>query len=108
MATAMSQFMQEKSAVPSFDRIERISRKLGPLRARRGRLIWMVHYFLWIRDHRDRVAISTEGACNDPSDAMKTRGSHANLAGTQRNGTAFRASMVLRQVSTAVAPLRSP
>ena len=68
MATAMSQFMQEKFAVPSFDRVERISGKLVPSRARRSRLIWTVHYFLWIRDQRDGVAISTEGTHNDASE----------------------------------------
>ena len=68
MATAISQFMEERTAGPC-GRVEKISEKLVPLRARRDRSTWTVRYFLWIRDQKDRVAASTKGTCNDDSEA---------------------------------------
>lgn len=69
MATAMSQYIEENSAVRSFGPVERISEKLVPLRARRERPIMSVRYFLWIRDQRERAAVSTEGACSNAREA---------------------------------------
>ena len=69
MATALSQFMEEISATPSFERVETISENLVPLRARRDKSFWMVRYFLWIRDQKDRANVSTEGTRDNSGEA---------------------------------------
>ena len=69
MATAISQFIEERSAVPSFDRVENISENLVPLGTGRDRQTWTVRYALWLQDQKARAAISTEGTRSDSGEA---------------------------------------
>lgn len=60
-ATAISQFLEEKSAIPSFDRVENISENRVPLGTGRGdKQTWVVRHSLWLHDQKQRAAVSTE------------------------------------------------
>ena len=64
--TAISQFLEEKSAVPSFDRVENISENHVPLGTGRGdKQTWVVRHTIWLHDQKQRAAVSTEGTRSD-------------------------------------------
>jgi len=65
-ATAISQFIEEKSAIPSFDRVENISETHVPLGTGRGdKRTWVVRHTLWLYDQKERAAVSTERTRSD-------------------------------------------
>jgi len=70
-ATAISQFMEEKSAIPSFDQVESISEKHVPLggKGRGDKVTWVVRHTLWLCDQKQRAAVSTESTRSDGGEA---------------------------------------
>ena len=69
MATTISQFMEEKSAIPSFDRVETISENLVPLGTTRDRQTWTVRFFLWLQDQKTLAGVSAESTRGDSGEA---------------------------------------
>ena len=69
-ATAISQFLEERSAIPSFDRVEPISENRVPLGTGRGdKQTWVVRHTIWLHDQKQRAAVSTEGTRSDSGEA---------------------------------------
>src|SRR5258706_9539313 len=63
--TAISQFLEEKLAEHSFDRVENISEKSVPLGTGRGdKKTWVVLHTFWLHDQKERAA-STERTRSD-------------------------------------------
>jgi hypothetical protein len=69
MATSISQFMEEQSATPSFDRVENISESLVPPKAARDVQSILVRFILWITDQKERAAVATEAIRHDDGEA---------------------------------------
>jgi hypothetical protein len=65
----MSRFVEDKSAIPSFDRIEKISGTLVPSGTKRDRQTWTARYFLWLQDQKERATVSTERTHDDGGEA---------------------------------------
>jgi hypothetical protein len=62
--------MEEKSAIPSFDRVENISENHVPLGTGRGdKRTWVVRHTLWLHDQKERAAVSTERTRSDSGEA---------------------------------------
>jgi len=69
-ATAISQFMKERSAIPSFDQVESISEKhVPPAKGRGDKQTWVVRHTLWLYDQKQRAAVSTESTRSDGGEA---------------------------------------
>jgi len=69
MNTTVAQYLEEKSAIPSFDRVETISENLVPLGTKLDRRTWTVSYFLWVQDQKARVGGDATFARSDSGEA---------------------------------------
>ena len=71
-ATEIAQFMEEKSAITSFDRIENISENRVPLGTGRGdKQTWVTRQTLWLHDQKQRAAVLTERTRSDSREAQE-------------------------------------
>jgi hypothetical protein len=67
MATTYYQYIEEKSATPSFDRVAKISKNLVQRVPGRGdKPTWTMRLILWLEDQKERAA---EGARSDGGEA---------------------------------------
>lgn len=68
--TAISRFLEERSAVPLFDRVESISENSVPLGTGRGdKTTWVVRHSIWLHDQKQRTAVSTGSTRTDSGEA---------------------------------------
>ena len=69
-AIGISQFMEEKSTIPSFNRIESISENRVPLRSGCGdKQTSVTRHTFWLHDQKQRTAVSSDRTRSDSGEA---------------------------------------